>query len=138
MDEERLWRLAHDGEELRDLLGADKAFGGQRVVVMREAEFGRRLYLVVVPRRSLMRAAQVEHRFDAVALHRRPRFRGVELRRAVENAVAHGVQVAVILDDAPIDADQSGEADDRATADLEAALQPRQQPRPNGAAARRV
>src|SRR5207249_6178421 len=107
--------------ELGDLLAADEALRRERVVVMRELEVGRRLDLVVVPRRSAMRAPQVEHRFDAVALDRRARLRGVELRRAVEHALADGVKIAVILDYAPIDADRSGERGNRASAEQQAA-----------------
>ena len=59
MDEERLWRLAHDVEDLVDLLAGDKALRRQGVVEMREAELARRRDLLVVPGLPGMRAAQI-------------------------------------------------------------------------------
>src|SRR5579864_923101 len=64
VDQERLWRLAHDVEDLLDLLAGDKTLRRYRVVEMREAELARRGDLLVVPMLPGMRAAQVQHRFD--------------------------------------------------------------------------
>src|SRR5260370_42286219 len=64
MDQKRLWRLAHEVEDLVDLLAGHKALRRQRVIEMREAEFARRRDLVVVPGHPDMRAAQIEDRLD--------------------------------------------------------------------------
>src|SRR5579863_4182905 len=86
MDQERLWRRAHDGENRRDLLAGHEALRGQRIIEMRQAEFARRGDLVVIPGLAGMRAAQVEHRFDLIFANRPPRLAFAQLSRTVEDA----------------------------------------------------
>jgi len=97
---------------------------------MREAKLAGGRDLVVVPGLTLMRTAQIEHRFEAVLPDRPADLGFAQLRRTVQDARAYRVKIALVLENSPITRDHGGDQCDQNPGYPKASQEPRNRPRP--------